>query len=126
MPDLPPQTAAVLVPSLDWLAATTCSLEGIRQGDVEPGDWVIVRTKNSTYALRANGDGTFEASGGWFLKHAEAGGRLRIAGCTWGGSALLTCMIAAPGMCLEFGNGLRTTRIRHARHLRASAATTIH
>ena len=49
-----------------------------------------------------------------------------LAGCTWGGSALLTRMIAAPGMFLEFGNRVRTTRIREVRHLRAAAAPTVH
>ena len=57
---------------------------------------------------------------------AKAGTRLRVAGCTWGGSAILTRMIAAPGMFLEFGNRVRTTRIREVRHLRCTAAPTIH
>jgi hypothetical protein len=112
--------------SLERLAASVPSTRGIVEADVAPGDWVIVRTKNSTYCLRANGDGTFTATGGWFLQHAEAGERLRIAGCTWGGSALLTRMIAAPGMCLEFSNRVRTTRIHAVRHIRVAARPTIH
>jgi len=108
------------------LASHVPGLAGVRECDLETGDWVIVRTKNSTYALRANGDGTFEASGGWFHRHPTAGTRLRIAGCTWGGSALLTGVIAAPGMCLEFANRVTTTRIREVRHLRAVLGATIH
>jgi hypothetical protein len=126
MPDVHSNAPAVLAPTLDRLASAGCRVDGIREGDLQAGDWVIVFTKNSTYSLRANGDGTFEATGGWFADHAEAGERLRIAGCTWGGTALLTRMIAAPGMFLEFANGVRTTRIREARHIRPSASSTIH
>jgi hypothetical protein len=35
-------------------------------------------------------------------------------------------MIAAPGMFLEFANGVRTTRIREAGHIHAAAGSTIH
>lgn len=101
-------------------------MDGIRDEDLQPGDLLIIRTRNSTYSLRANGDGTFDASGGWFSRHAGAGQRVRIAGCTWGGTALLTRMVAAPGMCLEFANRVLTTRIREVRHIRPAAVSTIH
>lgn len=112
--------------SLDRLASRAPELGGVREADVEIGDWVIVRTKNSTYALRVNGDGTFDATGGWFRKHPRDGEGLRVAGCTWGGSALLTGVIAIPGMCLEFANRVTTTRIREVHHIRAVASQTIH
>lgn len=112
--------------SLERLASHAYGCTGVRESDVQPGDWIIVRTKNSTYCLRANGDGTFEASGGWFSRHEGSGVRLRIAGCTWGGSAILTGMIAAPGMCLEFANHVTTTRIRAVRHIRSAASSITH
>jgi hypothetical protein len=135
-----------MVQTLDRLASTAEVVEGVRIDDLEPGDWVVVRTRNSTYTLRANADGTFDAEGGWFARQdaaglpgdnspvsglpAEAsekvGKRRRVMGCTWGGSALLTRMIAAPGMFLEFDNRVRTTRICEVRHLRRKAAATIH
>ncbi len=43
---------------------------------------------------------------------------VRVVGCTWGGSAILLRMVAAPGMCIEFDNGVRTTRAREVRVLR--------
>ncbi len=86
----------------------------------------MVRTRNSVYGLRVNGDGTFEATGGWFSQNGHAGERLRIAGCTWGGTALLTRTVAAPGMFLEFANGVRTTRIREVRHIRPLPDPTVH
>ena len=112
--------------SLDCLTAAATKLDGVRADDLQPGDWVIVRTRNSVYSLRVKGDGTFDASGGWFTREQQSGDGLRIAGCTWGGSTLLTRMIAAPGMFLEFGNSVRTTRIREVRVLRPAGATTLH
>jgi hypothetical protein len=85
---------------------------------VQAGDWVVVRTKNSVYALSAAGDGTFHVAGGWFHAHDAEATPVRVAGCTWGGRALHTGLVAAPGMCLEFGNGVRTTRIREVRLIR--------
>lgn len=110
--------------SLETMAASAAAVNGIRIADLQPGDCVIVRTRNSTYVLRAHGDGTFDATGGWFSRCEEGAMRLRVAGCTWGGSVLLTRMVAAPGMFLEFANKVRTTRIREVRLLRTSQ--TIH
>ena len=122
--------------SLERLASAAAVVDGVRAGDLEPGDCLVIRTRNSVYVLRVNADGTFDAEGGWFSRQqesglpaetpAKAGLGLKIAGCTWGGSAILTRMIAAPGMFLEFGNRVRTTRIREVRHLRCAAAPTIH
>lgn len=112
--------------SLDSLAAGATAIDGVRVGDLEPGDRVIVRTRNSVYSLLVKGEGTFDASGGWFTREAQSGIDVRVAGCTWGGSALLTRMIAAPGMFLEFANHVRTTRIREVRVLRPGVGTTLH
>jgi hypothetical protein len=112
--------------SLDCLVDAASALDGVRADDLQPGDRVIVRTRNSIYSLLVRGDGTFDASGGWFTREARSGDSLRIAGCTWGGSVLFTGMIAAPGMFLEFANHVRTTRIREVRLLRPAAATTLH
>jgi hypothetical protein len=58
-------------------------------------------------------------AGGWF-SGSRTNLRVRIAGCTWGGSAIHTGLVAAPGMFLEFANGVRTTRIQHVRLIRSS------
>ena len=144
-----------MVQSLERLASAAEVVEGVRVGDLEPGDCLFVRTRNSLYTLRLNSDGTFDAAGGWFSRHhdpepspdgtglpadasaetaglpAEAsteksGRRRRVIGCTWGGTALMTRMIAAPGMFIEFDNRVRTTRVKEVRHLRPTPASTIH
>lgn len=112
--------------SLDGLTAAATQLDGVWAEDLQPGDRVIVRTRNSVYSLLARADGTFDATGGWFTREQQSGDGLRIAGCTWGGTALLTRMIAAPGMYLEFGNSVRTTRIREVRLLRPAGAAILH
>jgi hypothetical protein len=112
--------------SLERLASAAAVVDGVRAGDLEPGDFLVIRTRNSVYVLRVNADGTFDAEGGWFSREEASGLGLKVAGCTWGGSAILTRMIAAPGMFLEFGNRVRTTRIREVRHLRCATAPTIH
>jgi hypothetical protein len=58
--------------------------------------------------------------GGWFRREQAEDSPVRIRGCTWGGSALFSNggMIAAPGMCIEFDNGVRTTRAREVRLIR--------
>lgn len=112
--------------SLDCLSVAAAATDGVRVEDLEPGDRIIVRTRNSVYSLLVKGGGTFDASGGWFAREAHSGVDVRVAGCTWGGSALLTRMIAAPGMFLEFANHVRTTRIREVRLLRPSVAATLH
>ena len=104
--------------TIDRLAAVAPELDGVRASDVRPGDWVVVRTKNSTYTLSAYGDGTFAVTGGWFVAEHQEPARVRVVGCTWGGSAILLRMVAAPGMCTEFDNGVRTTRAREVRVLR--------
>lgn|SRR5262249_2868243 len=115
-----------MVQSLDQLVAAAAVTEGVRAADVAPGDSVVVHTRNSVYVLRVNAAGTFDVEGGWFAREQATGSRVRVLGCTWGGSALLTGMIAAPGMFLEFDNRVRTTRIREVRHLRLAPAATVH
>jgi hypothetical protein len=48
-----------------------------------------------------------------------------VSGCTWGQQAILTGMIAAPGMCVEFDNGVRTTRVREVQLIR-HGGTSVH
>jgi hypothetical protein len=91
---------------------------GLWAHDVRPGDWVVVRTRNSTYALAALTKGRYRATGGWFAAEGAENREVGVAGCTWGGAAIHTRMVAAPGMFLEFDNGVRTTRIREVRLIR--------
>lgn len=108
----PTDDASALARTLDRIAAHAGRIEGIRDDDVAPGDWVIIRTRNSTYVLAALGSGTFRVTGGWFASTGQDRANVRVLGCTWGGSVIHTQLIAAPGMCVEFDNSVRTSRIQ--------------
>jgi hypothetical protein len=75
------------------------------------GDLIEVTTKNSTYMLFVVDNKNFLASGGWFERKGLAPARVRIPGCTWGGSAIKLDAIAVPGLCIEFQDKAVTSRV---------------
>ncbi len=105
--------------SLDTLVEHAGRLEGVRKSDVHSGDWVLVHTRNSLYSIYVLGGGLYSVSGGWFDRRGLAPATLTINGCTWGGRAIKSDMVAAPGLCLEFGNDVITTCIQRIRVIRA-------
>ena len=109
--------------TLDRMTAAAPDVPGVRGRDVHVGDVVIVRTKNSVYSLVATGEGRFRVTGGWFAAHGPGTSSVRVLGCTWGRCAILTGMVAAPCMFVEFDNGVRTTRVREVRLIRHGTAT---
>ena len=112
---------------LGALVSAVDALEGVRRRDLAAGDRLVVSTKNSIYSLVARADGRFEVSGGRFARDAAAGEAtqtLAVNGCTAGGHALFTTLVAAPGLFLELGDGTRTTRIRRVRWIPAASAAT--
>ena len=104
------------------LARAVERLDGVRRGDLLPGDRLLVATRNSLYSLEALEDGGFVVSGGFFLRTRGEPVRLSVTGCTAGGCAIFTAIVAAPGLYLEFADGTRTTRILGVRLLRAGAS----
>jgi hypothetical protein len=106
------------VRTLDRLTQDAHAIDGIWVDGLEPGDFIVVRTRNSVYALVVLGDGRYRVTGGWFEATGANGSDVRVAGCTWGGAAIHTKLVAAAGMFLEFDNGVRTTRIRDVRLFR--------
>jgi hypothetical protein len=112
--------------TLDSLSESAHTIDGIWADDVEPGDLLVVHTQNSVYRITALGGRLFRVEGGWFSAHALESAEVRIAGCTWGGRAILTGLVAAPGMCIEFDNTVQTTSVRDVRLFRYDATTTCH
>ena len=96
-------------------------LEAVRKKDLHPGDRVLVTTRNSLYVIWVLDEGVYWVSGGWFDLQRISPQRIAINGCTWGGSAIKRDILAALGLRLEFGNGIRTTRIREVRVIPAEA-----
>jgi hypothetical protein len=89
--------------SLASLAQSCEKLRQVEKARLHPGDLMYVQTKNSSYAIRTLDDGYFEISGGWFDREGGAPQKLRINGCTWGGTCIKTDIAAACGLCMEIG-----------------------
>ena len=105
---------------LDGLTEAAELVDGVRRRDLDPGDRVVISTKNSVYSLTARADGSFDVSGGWFEREGEGPTQVEIRGCTAGGHAIFTDHVAAKGLFMEFADGLRTTRIKSVRRIPVS------
>ena len=112
--------------TLDRITAVAPAIDGLWARDVLPGDWIIVHTKNSVYALSALGRDRFLVSGGWFSAEHCDNTTVSVAGCTFGGNAIITGLLAAPGLFVEFSNGVVTTRIRKVELIRGGEPLAIH
>jgi hypothetical protein len=112
--------------TLDRMADHARHVQGVGTEDVHCGDWVVVRTRNSTYSMAALDDGRFLVAGGWFAAHGAESEPVGVLGCTWGGRAILTGVLAAPGMFIEFDNGVHTTRILEVRLIRGANPASRH
>lgn len=98
--------------TLSNLVAMTDSLYQIDKTHLRRGDYVFVKTCNSLYIMKVIENGWYEVSGGWFDRKGISPYRVRIQGCTWGGSAIKIDIAAACGLCLEFGNRVITSPIQ--------------
>jgi hypothetical protein len=110
----PTSTSEITRTGVRSLASITqhAQIEGaVRKGDIGWGDRVVVRTRNSIYSIWALGQDNYAVSGGWFDGQNISPATVKINGCTYGGTAIRQDIIAAPGLFLEFGNNVLTTRI---------------
>ena len=94
------------------LVGSSDSLSQVYKMNLFPGDYIYVKTFNSLYRMRVIGQGWFDVSGGWFDRKGISPLRVRINGCTWGGSVIKVNVAAACGLRLEFGNRVVTSPIK--------------
>ncbi len=106
---------------LTTLARFAHEADGVRKDDLRPGDRVLVTTRNSTYSIRMLSPDRYEVSGGWFALHGYGSMILGINGCTFGGHAIHSGLLAARGLFLEFANRVVTTRIHRVDLIRREA-----
>lgn len=109
------------VNSLSSIVASADHLAGVRRGEVREGDWLLVRTRNSVYSIHLGSSGRCTVSGGWFDRRGKSPMVTTVTGCTWGGSSLKADLLAAVGLCIEFGNRLTTTEALRVLHFRREA-----
>jgi len=116
---------SVRVRTLDAIIEQASWPGAVRKSDLSCGDWVVIATKNSVYSICVLGEGLYSVSGGWFDRQGLSPLKTTINGCTWGGSAIRDDIVAAPGLCVEFGNQVMTTRIRQVRVIRGGQRQTV-
>jgi len=98
--------------SLDRIVDKAIHLKQVRKSGLQFGDTVFITTRNSVYSIQILYDEYFLVSGGWFDRKGLSPIKMKIKGCTWGGSIIKIDVVAACGLCLEFGNRVLTTPIR--------------
>ncbi|MFQ5709121.1 MAG: hypothetical protein ACE5HO_16825 [bacterium] len=108
------QSLAKIVQESDRLAQ-------VHKADLRFGDLVLVFTRYSKYSLRVLGNDLYLVSGGWFDKQGLSPMEIKVAGCTWGGSIIKLDIVAACGLCLEFGNRVVTSPIESVTLIRSPA-----
>ena len=106
------QTSPSLQRTLGAISQHVDQFDGVSKQELQFGDCVTVRTRNSTYSIRVLGNDLYSVSGGWFDLKGLSPFKTTINGCTWGGRAIKVDVVAACGLFLEFGNQLMTTRIQ--------------
>ena len=98
--------------SLEKIVESTTHLKQVRKADLQLGDLLLITTRNSVYSVRVLDNDLYLVSGGWFDNKGLSPMKIRINGCTWGGSIIKIDIVAACGLCLEFGNRVVTTPIQ--------------
>lgn len=99
--------------SLEKIVAITEQLKLLHKKDLQSGDLVVINTQNSVYFLHVLNNGFYMVSGGWFDSKGLSPMKIRITGCSWGSSIIKLDIVAARGLCLEFGNCLVTSPIKN-------------
>ena len=79
-------------------------IQPVLKSDLDHGDWIVVVTKNSTYSICYLGGESYSVAGGWFDQNNSAPLTVSINGCTWGGSAIKSDILAAPGHHVVVGD----------------------
>jgi hypothetical protein len=112
------RTEGRLYRTLDCLVGELERLSTIHRKDLLSGDRLTIATENSVYSLLVLENLQYIVHGGWFDRESAASDPISVAGCTWGGSVIMTNIVAAVGLRVEFGNGVVTSPVRDAGILR--------
>ena len=97
--------------SLDKVTECASELKEVQKSKLRFGDLVFIQTRNSVYSINALEEGNYLVAGGWFDRKGLSPFKTTISGCTWGGSMIKLDVVAACGLCIEFGNRVVTTPV---------------
>lgn len=106
--------------SLEQIVEHSIHLNQVNKADLQFGDLILITTRNSVYSVRVFDKGLYLVSGGWFDRKGLSPMKTTIRGCTFGGSIIKLDIIAACGLCLEFGNRVVTTAVQKVCVIRCS------
>ena len=105
---------------LEKIVEITSHLKQVRKTELQFGDMVLIKTRNSLYSISVLESDYYLVSGGWFDRKGLSPTKASISGCTWGGSIIKVDTLAACGLRLEFGNRVLTTPIQKVFVVRGS------
>jgi len=105
---------------LGKIIESTSHLRQVRKAELQFGDMVFIKTRNSLYSISVLESDYYLVSGGWFDRKGLSPTKAYISGCTWGGSIIKVDTLAACGLRLEFGNRVLTTPIQKVYVLRGN------
>lgn len=86
-------------------------LPALYKSEVEIGDYILVKTRNSIYKLRALKESEYLVSGGRFDRQKQSPICTTVTGCGLGSAFVKIDLIAACGLRIEFGNRVITGTI---------------
>lgn len=112
---------ALSLKSIEMLSSLAES-SGVWRSSVQWGDRITIITANSVYTLIAAEGDSFIVTGGWFERQSASPAVVKVVGCTFGGAVVNRKLIGAPGLHLELGNRLVTTKIQQVIHERFEAS----
>jgi hypothetical protein len=105
---------------LEKIVESTSHLKQVRKAELQFGDLVLIKTRNSLYSVSVLESDCYLVSGGWFDRKGLSPTKASVSGCTWGGSIIKVDTLAACGLRLEFGNRVLTTPIQKVFVVRGS------
>ena len=118
------RTAGKFYRTVDCLVGQLDLLPTIGKKDLRCGDQLTITTENSVYSFLVLENFRYIVHGGWFDRNVAHPVPIAVNGCTFGGSVILTDIVAGIGLRVEFANGVVTSPVCGARILRCDSACT--
>ena len=95
----------------------------IHKRDLLSGDKLRIATENSVYSFLVLENFRYIVHGGWFDRNSASPVPLAVNGCTWGGSVIMTDVVAGVGLRVEFENGVVRSPVCGVGILRCNGAS---
>ena len=118
------RTAGKFYRTVDCLVGQLDLLPRIGKKDLMSGDQLTITTENSVYSFVVLENFRYIVHGGWFDRNVADPFPIAVNGCTFGGSVILTDIVAGIGLRVEFANGVVTSPVCAAGIRRCNSACT--